>query len=289
MGSGVSTLMMQATAISMLLSLSCSPGGSGEVPEATDLATDRYFLADGEFDASRCPGAPAVVDVNGDVGAVLYRGVGVSHAEVVLTTARIDDFFRRYRIHFSTLSPPVEVAEEAIIGGPVAELDAALARANVDASTDEGRRVAADIIYKDLRKFLHTHALPSHQRINIVLLNDIVRSDSVASAVVGDIAGLAFSPGLVSAVRRDDPFLVDVLGVGGDFTPTVFLSAGRLRQMSDLEATVTIAHDVAHALGLSHNPRAWNLMYEGRRSCLPGLTADQIAELKTSRVIRLEH
>ena len=287
MRSGV-TGLMRITALSMLLWLSCTPGGSNEAPEATGLIPGQYFQGNGEIDAGGCPGAPAAVDVNGDVAAVLYRGAGVSHAEVVRTTARIDVFFRRYGISFSALSPPVRVNEEVIIGGSIAELDAALAREGVEASTDEGNRMAADIVYKNLREFLHAHSLPSRQRVNIVLLNDVARPDSVATAIVGDIVGLAFSPSLVSAVSRDDPFLVDALGVDGDFTPTVFLSARRLRQMSDLEATVSIAHDVAHALGLSHDPRAWNLMYESRRSCLPGLTADQVAELKASRVVRLE-
>jgi hypothetical protein len=270
----------------MLLWPSCSSGGSDRAPEATVLIPDQYFQGIGDFDASGCPGALAAVDVNGSVAAMLYRGAGVSHAELVRTTARIDRFFRRYRISFSALSAPTEVAEEAVIGGPVAELDAALARADVDASTDEGHRMAAGIVYKNLRRFLHDHALPSRQSINIVLLNDIVRSDSVAAAVVGNIAGLAFSPSLVSAMRLGDPLRVDAFGVEGDFTPTVFLSARRLRQMPELEATVTIAHDVAHALGLSHNPRVGNLMYQGRRSCLPGLTAEQVAELKKSWAVQ---
>ncbi len=270
----------------MLLWLSCSPGSSGEGLESTGRVAGLYFQGDRLLDAGGCLGAPPAVDVNGNVAAMLYRGAGVSRAELVRTTERIDRFFRRYRISFSALSDPVEVAEEAVIGGPVAELDATLARANVDADTDEGRRLATGIVHRNLRGFLRAHALPSRPRINIVLLSDIARSDSVAVAVVGNIAGLAFSPSLVGDVRRTDPIFVDALGVEGDFTPTVFLSARRLRQMPDLAATVTIAHDVAHALGLSHDPRVWNLMYEGRQFCLPGLTSDQVAELKRSRVVR---
>jgi hypothetical protein len=273
---------MRITTLSLVLLLACTVGGSDEASEAMDLVAGQYFQGNGEFDAVGCPGAPAAVFIDGSVAAMLYRGAGVSHAELVGTTARIDRFFRPYRISFNALSAPTEVAEEAIIGSTIAELDAALAKADVEAGTVEGHRMAADIVHRDLREFLQVHALPSRQRINIVLLNDIARLDSVASAVVGEIAGLAFSPSLVSAVRDADPILVDALGLEGDFTPTVFLSARRLRQMPDLEAAVTVAHDVAHALGLSHDPRAWNLMYEGLQSCLPGLTADQVAELKES-------
>ena len=251
-----------------------------------------YFQGHQDLYADACPGAPTPLDVGGSVSARLYRGPGVADVDLVKTTSRIDGFFRRYGITFSTMSPPSEVRHRTIIGGSVSEMERALAEADVGASSPEGRLISAGIVYRDLRAFLKTHALPSRSEIDIVLLDDIARSDSVALAVVGDFAGLAFSPELVRMAKDSDPILVAALGIDGDFTPTVFLSASRLSRMPDLEATVVIAHDIAHAMGLSHDPRTWNLMYESRVSCLPGLAPDQVEQIKSSRTIRhgqMEH
>ena len=139
----------------------------------------------------------------------------------------------------------------------------------MEADSLEGRLMSARIVYDDLRAFLNTHALPSQPQINIVLLDDIARSDSVALAVLGDIAGLAFSPEVVRVANDSDPIIATALGVAGDFTPTVLLSASRLRKMPDLEATVVIAHEVAHAMAAALGGDGYTLTVdlEAQRVC----------------------
>ncbi len=263
---------------------SCTTGGPTGVPDDTGPITE-YFSGDRDLDADICPGAPMPLDINGTLAAQLYRGSGVTDADLVKTTSQIDNFFRRYGITFSAASPPSEIWNRTIIGGSVTEIEEALSKADVDVSSLKGRLISARIVYDDLRAFLNTHALPSQPQINIVLLDDIAHTDSVAWAVMDDLAGLAFSPELVQAANDIDPIIVAALGVAGDFTPTVFLSVSRLRRMPDLEATVVIAHDIVHAMGLSHDPRTWNLMYEYRRSCLPGLAPNQVEQIKNSRIV----
>ena len=283
MSKGVQTGMLVAM-LTVALLASCTTDGPAGVPDGTKPIAE-YFNGDRDLDASACPGAPAPLDVSGAVAAKLYRGPGVTDADLVKTTSQIDRFFGRYGLSFSVTSPPSEVWARTIIGGSVLEMERALAKADVDASSLKGRLISAGIIYDNLRAFMATHALPRRPWINIVLLDDIARVDSVALSVVGDLAGLAFSPGLVQTAKDSDPILFDVLGIDGDFTPTVFLSVSRLRRMLDPEATVVVAHDVAHALGLSHDPRTWNLMYQGRISCLPGLAPDQVEQIKSSRAV----
>ncbi|MDP7628408.1 MAG: hypothetical protein QF530_10925 [SAR202 cluster bacterium] len=271
--------------LALALWTSCTIAEPAGIPDDTG-PTIEYFKGDQDLDADPCPGAPVPLDINAALAVQIYRGSGVTDADLINTASRIDDFFRLYGIIFSTGSPPGEISNQTIIGGSAIEIEEALAWADVDASSLEGRLISAKIVYYDLRTFLNTHAIPSQPQINIVLLNDITRSDSVAWAVVGDLVGLAFSPELVQVVNDSDPIIVDALGVEGDFTPTVFLSASRLRKMTDLEATVVIAHDIAHAMGLSHDLRTWNLMHEHRTSCLPGLAPTQIEQIKSSQIVQ---
>ncbi len=281
MGVGVGMLV---AILAVAVWASCATDAPAGVPDGTKPIAE-YFNGDRDLDVGSCPGAPAPLDVNGAVAVKLYRGPGVTDADLVKTTSRIDRFFSRYGISFSVTSPPSQVWDRTIIGGSVTEMEEALAEADVDASSIEGRLISAGIVYDDLRAFLAMHALPGRPWINIVLLDDIARVDSVALSIVGDLAGLAFSPGLVQTAKDREPILVDVLGIDGDFTPTVFLSVSRLRRMLDPEATAVVAHDVAHAMGLSHDPRTWNLMYEGLISCLPGLAPDQVEQIKSSRAV----
>ncbi len=270
--------------LALVVWASCTTGGPVGVPDNTGPIAE-YFKGDGDLDSGFCPGAPAPIDVNGVLAAQLYRGPGVTDADLVKITSQIDGFFRRYGIAFSAASSPSEISHRTIIGGSVTEIERALTGADVEADSLEGRLMSARIVYDDLRAFLNTHALPSQPQINIVLLDDIARSDSVALAVLGDIAGLAFSPEVVRVANDSDPIIATALGIAGDFTPTVLLSASRLRKMPDLEATVVIAHEVAHAMGLSHDLRTWNLMYEHRVSCLPGLAPNQIEQIKSSQIV----
>ena len=81
-----------------------------------------YFQGDQDLYAGACPGAPTPFDVGGSVSARLYRGPGVANVDLVKTTSRIDGFFRRYGITFSTMSPPSEIWHRTIIGGSVSEM-----------------------------------------------------------------------------------------------------------------------------------------------------------------------
>ncbi len=102
--------------LALALWTSCTIAGPAGIPDDTG-PTIEYFKGDQDLDADPCPGAPVPLDINAALAVQIYRGSGVTDADLINTASRIDDFFRLYGIIFSTGSPPGEISNQTIIGG----------------------------------------------------------------------------------------------------------------------------------------------------------------------------
>jgi hypothetical protein len=247
------------------------------------LPLEAFFAAQLPLDVTHCPGVPASLrkDDVAEVAVRLYRGEGVSDADLAWVTALAQQYFGDYAVLFRAREPSRRLPVTAVIDGDPSEIDAAVRAAGVEPRSEDGQRVAAALAYAPLRTLLERHAQPAEAGMNLVLLEDVARRGSLASAIVGEVAGVGLSPRLLRDPEVFAPVLAGALHLTGEpFTPTLVLSTRQLRAMSPVEAMSAIAHEIGHAAGLGHDTRAWNVMTATRRPCRPGLAAEQLASLR---------
>lgn len=153
------------------------------------------------------------------------------------------------------------------------------------AQNDALNKAVGDLIFADLRNFVRAQSNPPRASINVVILDSIASPDVAASFSGGVIAGLGLSPTLFKAVAADDPSknLFDLIGLGEDFTPTLFVGHGDVTRLAK-SPDVIVAHELGHSMGLQHTKEPGNLMtqYSASTACLPGLTDAEIDVLKST-------
>jgi Matrixin len=143
--------------------------------------------------------------------------------------------------------------------------------------------LVGNILFRDLRAFVRVLAIePS--RVDVVVLQHIASPD-VQSQLAGSgvIAGLGLSPVLFRNIAADDANkdLFAALALPDDFAATLFVGHEDIVRIAQNPEGI-VAHEMGHALGLQHTQEPGNLMtqYQANQRCIPGLTADQIAQLR---------
>jgi hypothetical protein len=208
----------------------------------------------------RCDEAPVVDTVEAVVPVRLLVGDGVSSDDARAVVADAQAFFAPFGLGFE-LEGIAEVAERSVIGGSAVVVSSRLEAAGVAADSPAGRELAMRTALEPMRSFLLRHAVPAKPRVDVVVLVGVQAVDSIGRGLIGEIAGIGLHPGAVPEPLRDS--------LPATFTPTVFVATGR--------SAALVAHELGHALGLTHGGVAGNLMHPGSVECLPSLDEAQLA------------
>jgi hypothetical protein len=261
--------------------------------QAEACLTNAYFQG---YDPDPFQACPYFVPTTQKVGARrevgLYRSATILDADVTLEGRLLQRFYAPYDLTFFATKPPEVVSFTYALSGTSAEFAKATADAGVTPGTQPTPDQAAklnqlvdDILFRDLRAFVLSTSSPPAARVDVVILDQIASPD-VASQITtgGVIAGLGLSPALFRNLAANDPSkdLFTALALPADFTPTLFVGHSDVTKLAR-NAEAIVAHEMGHALGLEHATDPGDLMTQGQgnEACLPGLTNDQVAQLRT--------
>lgn len=223
-----------------------------------------------------CHDAAEQRSIDGEVWVRVLLGAGVLSDTVDEILGDIQAFYEPHRLRFG-VTRTASIDDQAILGGTLAEIETRLRASGTSSTTDEGRRIILETALQPVSQFLHRHAVPPRRQLDLVILTRVADDTSVASTLLGDIAGLGLAP-------NGSPLSGGALPRW--FTPTVFVGAETLAGFDPEQAALVAAHEVAHALGLGHDSREWNLMNPDSTDCLPGLSPVQAATIAESPAVR---
>lgn len=188
----------------------------------------------------------------------LFLDARVKAEELRSETRAAQSYFARYGLNFHALSATSIDLRTAIASGQ------ATARSAV----------------APVRAFLQTHAVPPRPHVNIVMVPRIVPPDSSLARFLRDVAGLTLTASAPPRTTEASAALSEALDIP-DYTTTIFLSHRDLARLPTGRRSTTLAHELGHALGLTHGDARADLMNPERRNdCLPRLSADQLATVE---------
>lgn len=293
-------LLPVALCLSPVLACSSSDEGAapapceGVAPEAQEQClTDHYFRGYGAQPVPPCTNFTITAKkVAGRKEIDFFTGGNAVDAYVRTEGQFLQRFYDPYELTFFTRRPSSPAGFAYALNATNEQLADAQRRIGLEngkeptaAQTEALNKAVGDLIFADLRAFVRAQSNPPRKSINVVILDHVASPDVAASFSGGVIAGLGVSPTLFKAVAADDPSknLFDLLGLGDDFTPTLFVGHNDVTLLAK-SPDVIVAHELGHSMGLQHTQEPGNLMtqYSASTACLPGLTDSEIEVLKST-------
>lgn len=268
------------------------PPCEGVAPEGREAClTDYYFRGYGAQPVAPCAGfTPTSMKVAGRKEIDFFLGGTSVDAFARAEGQFLQRFYETYELTFFTRNAAAPAGLAYALDASNVELARLPAQlgipTNRDPTAEERARLdkaVGDLVFKSLRDFVARQSNPPRKSINVVVLDHIASPDVAASFSGGVIAGLGLSPTLFANIAADDASknLFELIGLGPDFTPTLFVGHGdvvRLARSPD----VIVSHELGHAMGLQHTQAQGDLMtqFSASKECLPGLTDKEIEVLK---------
>jgi hypothetical protein len=224
-----------------------------------------------------CEGVTDPVRIEHTIRLRLIAGGGIAPEAVLELAEGIQEYFTPYGITFE-IDDTIQVETTTLLGGNLATIEQRLRSSLTTADSTAGQAIVVDVALAPVRSFLERNATPPQQRIDLVLLEQVAAGDSVAAGLIGDVAGLGLGP--EASMQLPDRALPR------QFTPTVFLAQNVLTTMTEAQRAIVASHEIAHAIGLGHDQRLWNLMHPDVGGCLPALALDQVESIAAHPAVR---
>ena len=208
--------------------------------------------------------ASGAVAAETTVGLTLFRGPQVSDALIESELHALTRVYAPYRVRFVTDGAPRSIGMEEATAAMVETTGAASASPGSPERDASWRELLAPAL-----GFIADYGAPPRHAIHVVFLKRIAPTLSLVRRLLPHLTGLTFSP-----TDDSEPDVGALLELE-HFTPTVFLSAEDIGRLPADRTPTTLAHEVGHALGLSHADAPDNLMAEGVHTGQPRLTDAQ--------------
>lgn len=264
------------------------------VADGDDGQTTEYFSGYGPMDLLPCEDGE-VPQLHGTVEVRLFHDATTNARDLADCTRGLQRYYEPYDLWFYTGSGSEEIRLRAVLDAPEGELTYALNDAGIptdreltEEELDQAADVFSELLFRPLREFLDEHGRNGVGAVNFTLV-PLIAGNSVAYWLFPDsvILGLGVSPALNERATSADELarVYELMGVEGEFTPSVFLSRDTIHQYN-ARCDFVSAHEMGHALGLPHEVVPTNLMYgEASERCVPVLTQVQADGLNSIRVL----
>jgi hypothetical protein len=223
----------------------------------------------------------------------IFRGPGVSHADVRAFLSGLQRYYSQYGVRFSTAFDVITVPlHEALIldrdllsmrvrNETGFDIDADDSASLPPAEQDRVVHALGSAIMHNVRELLRVYATPRRAELNVVLLPEMVTGTPARELqTFAGLLGLGVSPELLAEVPIDDParMLYEWLDLPGGFTPTAVVGVRPVNEFL-LQPDIAIAHEVGHAYGLPHAAEAGNLLHPGEIDCQQSLSTAQLERI----------
>jgi len=265
-------------------------------PDQETCLTAHYFQGFGPETIQPCAGfVPTAQKVSARRQIDFFLGNVVADDNARAEGQFLQRYYQTYDLTFFTREPAAPAGLEYVLDASTAQLAALPAQVGIAPGatpTPEQQKAldkaTGDLLFAGLRSFVRGQSNPPRTSISVVVLPHIASPDVAASFQGGVIAGLGLSPTLFKNVAANDPSknLFDLIGLGEDFTPTLFVGHADVVALAK-SPDVIVAHELGHAMGLQHTQDPGNLMtqFAASNACIPGLDDAEIAVLKSTAAL----